>query len=967
MAILLAARLNRAMARDGKEVGQEVAKGGREFAETQVGRLVLGLSEPDRRAAALHLHKELCLSSHRQAGEWAVRVLATLPLRWTPQQAEELLGRVTGRLKGVRLRTYGMLALPVAALECAEPADREGLRAGVAELSRWLPLVPERPAALAGLRRRVDALLPPDGSGLHWSVLDGDDAYGPRMRAEHAGLLASPGVGGLLTHCATLEQVRAGVRWQATAAELIAAAPRGPEAVRELLVGFAAQPECRCEYRGSFGEVGVGYGLTGRSNTALVRGLLWVLAGLATAGTAGGTAGVAAEEAVRLAAGCAMNAGTGIGGRGGTSRSEQVANTAVAVLAGFDGEPGGRAAAELAALRRKVRNRTVLKGAERAQQEIAGRAGVVPSQLRERVVPAAGLDAEHRREVVLPDGSTAVLAVDAAGAASLSFRTAKGRRVASPPASAKREAAAEVAALKGELKELRRLLAAERARLEELLASGASWNGADWQRLYADHPVVGALAKALLWEVRPSDLDDAGHSQDVTARRPEAQTGPGPGPRSRTTNHATRPHAQARAGTGAAAQNDTPAGTGAEAQNDTPAGIGAQARTGAQAQDQAANDTGDAKDQDGPGTGARGGRAGGDGWWVGVPERAGAGWVLAGADGTATPVTAADTVRMWHPLRAAAADVAAWRTEVTDRELRQPFKQAFREVYLLTPAEEATGGYSNRFAGRVLRFGQARSLMGARGWSASQLGFWDGGYEGEAVRPVPAAGPLEWRARFDYQAVEEAGMTRSGTADLCSSNRVRFERRPPGARWTPVTLAEVPPLVLSEALRDVDLFVGVASIAADPRWRDSADGRMAGSWREAAFGPLPPSAQVRAEALARLLPRTRIAGRVELDGRFLRVRGDRTAYRIHLGSANVLMEPHDAYLCIVPARRPSAAAGRVFLPFEEDGGVLAEVLSKAFLLADDAAITDPSIVAQLPPLPADAGQRGERESPKMMR
>ncbi|MEO3872032.1 hypothetical protein ABGB18_24730 [Nonomuraea sp. B12E4] len=86
-----------------------------------------------------------------------------------------------------------------------------------------------------------------------------------------------------------------------------------------------------------------------------------------------------------------------------------------------------------------------------------------------------------------------------------------------------------------------------------------------------------------------------------------------------------------------------------------------------------------------------------------------------------------------------------------------------------------------------------------------------------------------------------------------------------------------------------------------------------------------------------------IADRCSLDGRFLRVRGDLRTYRIHLGSGNILMEPNDAYLCIVPRR----SNDQVFLPFEEDGGMLSVVLSKAFLLAADTAITDPSITRQL--------------------
>jgi len=59
------------------------------------------------------------------------------------------------------------------------------------------------------------------------------------------------------------------------------------------------------------------------------------------------------------------------------------------------------------------------------------------------------------------------------------------------------------------------------------------------------------------------------------------------------------------------------------------------------------------------------------------------------------------------------------------------------------------------------------------------------------------------------------------------------------------------------------------------------------------------------------------------------------------------MEPNDQYLCIVPDRRSIAAADgpNVFLPFEGDE-TLALILSKAFLLADDAAVKDPVILAQ---------------------
>lgn len=96
--------------------------------------------------------------------------------------------------------------------------------------------------------------------------------------------------------------------------------------------------------------------------------------------------------------------------------------------------------------------------------------------------------------------------------------------------------------------------------------------------------------------------------------------------------------------------------------------------------------------------------------------------------------------------------------------------------------------------------------------------------------------------------------------------------------------------------------------------------------------------------LAQLLPRLAIADRCELQERFLLVRSRLRTYRIHLGSSNVQMSPDDCYLCIVGVR--DRRVEKLFVPFEDDL-VLSLVLSKAFLLADDDAITDPSIVAQL--------------------
>ncbi|MFE9102099.1 DUF4132 domain-containing protein [Actinomadura geliboluensis] len=298
----------------------------------------------------------------------------------------------------------------------------------------------------------------------------------------------------------------------------------------------------------------------------------------------------------------------------------------------------------------------------------------------------------------------------------------------------------------------------------------------------------------------------------------------------------------------------------------------------------------------------------------------------------AIPDAAEDArVRLWHPIRAEPDEVRAWRDLVVERRIRQPFKQAFREIYLLTPAEEGTGTYSNRFAAHLVHYRRMFALFRARGWTSGMLGPWDAGGADEAARTLAAG---EWRVRFSHVLADW-----EDEQEIAGTNRVLFDRRVDGA-WRSARLADVPPLVFSEAMRDVDLFVGVTSIAADPMWEDG-EGRE--YWVRAWYAEPAETTRTRADALARILPRTKIADRCSLDGRHLVVRGELRTYKIHLGSANIVMEPDDAFLCVVPERRSLGA--RVFLPFEEER--LALILSKAFLLAADDEITDESILTQI--------------------
>ena len=313
------------------------------------------------------------------------------------------------------------------------------------------------------------------------------------------------------------------------------------------------------------------------------------------------------------------------------------------------------------------------------------------------------------------------------------------------------------------------------------------------------------------------------------------------------------------------------------------------------------------------------------------------------AHGQSLPAPDADTLlQLWHPVLAPAAEVLAWRKRLEEKQLRQPLKQAFREVYLLTPPEERTATYSNRMAAHILKQHQFNSLAKLRGWRYRLLGAYDKGYESEiASLPLPAHGLT---AEYWVSEVYADGeWNNTGIYNYVSTDQVRFTRND-----EPVPLPEIPPLAFSEVMRDVDLFVGVASVGNDPMWRDNGGlAQFRNYWESYSFGDLNEVAKSRKLALERLVPRLKIGKVSAIKGNFLMVMGHRHTYKIHLGSSNILMEPNDQYLCIVPDRSgKTTRAGAVFLPFEGDA-VLSIILSKAQLLMDDDQITDETILHQL--------------------
>jgi len=629
--------------------------------------------------------------------------------------------------------------------------------------------------------------------------------------------------------------------------------------------------------------------------------------------------------------------------RTGFAQGEKVTNACVTML-GTMHTPA--AITELRLLRDGIKHQGVRKQVVKALLAAARASGLRTTRLADGSVPTFGLDATGTKTVPIVSALVRVSAhagakpqvewfPDADDSTDLGER--KAVRAAPPDiVDAHPEA---VAALKAEVKELTKVVTAERARLETVIGEDDPWPFSAWAEHYWYHPVTGSFARTLAWRVTPNDPPG-----DAATAAPFEEVATGPTPHDTTGDVATATgrwsaELAEEAATGPAphdtlAHSPTVAnGCGSSAPaEEAGAGLAPHAAY------EASFDPGVAPGQNGAAASTVR-VAADDSSFVGFALEEPTTWIdAAGVTRTVDPATA--TVRPWHPVRSTPDEIRALRAVLTEHEIRQPFKQAFREVYLLTPAEEETAVYSNRFAAHILRYQQTYALMKTRGWVTNYLGSWESGSAGCAKRSFDDDGVT---AHFFHDPANVDETERYGRVELCVTDQVRFIRT--GDRGAvPLPLVDIDPVVLSETMRDVDLFVAVCSIGNDPEWTDRGEQRHGDYWQHYAFGELGSSAEVRRDALAQILPKLKIAAQCELDDRNLVVHGQLGTYRIHLGSGNVMMDP-SRYLCIV-AGRGGAKTSKVFLPFEDDH-LLTVILSKAFLLAADTKITDKTILQQM--------------------
>jgi hypothetical protein len=261
---------------------------------------------------------------------------------------------------------------------------------------------------------------------------------------------------------------------------------------------------------------------------------------------------------------------------------------------------------------------------------------------------------------------------------------------------------------------------------------------------------------------------------------------------------------------------------------------------------------------------------------------------------------------LWHPLQATETNsILVWRDWFGDQGITQPFQQLWRPVYRPTRANSEA---EERFKGQIIRQHIFASLCQQRAWRYALQGNFDS--YNVPLRPLDHFGLV---AEFDADPIDTDdhymyAYLRVGT--------LRFR----GEDNRLVPLEEVPSVVFSEMMRELDLFVSAAGVANDPN--------LPSKLQSQTNHELTPMATSRRDVLAAVLPRMRSKAKLSLQSDHLKVEGEHGSYLVHLGSGRVSRVGDQSAIVVTPSRAAKAAVGRIFLPFEGDGQLVG-ILSKA--------------------------------------
>lgn len=249
---------------------------------------------------------------------------------------------------------------------------------------------------------------------------------------------------------------------------------------------------------------------------------------------------------------------------------------------------------------------------------------------------------------------------------------------------------------------------------------------------------------------------------------------------------------------------------------------------------------------------------------------------------------------------------ATYQKDLFDRQIKQAFKQVFRELYVKT-ADEKGKDTSLRYAGHQIQPQKTIALLKTRRWVVdSEEGLQKVYYKQNIIAKIYAL--ADWFSPADIEAP--------------TLEYVDFYDR---KTFKQMKIDDVPDLIFTEVMRDVDLAVSVAHVG-------GVDVETSHS-----------TIEMRKAIVKFNLELFKITN-VEFTDNFALIKGSLAKYSVHLGSG-VVHQKAGATINVLPVH--SQHRGRLFLPFIDEDPKTAEIMSKIILFAEDKKIKDPFILEQI--------------------
>ncbi|QYR54896.1 DUF4132 domain-containing protein [Fusobacterium hwasookii] len=247
-----------------------------------------------------------------------------------------------------------------------------------------------------------------------------------------------------------------------------------------------------------------------------------------------------------------------------------------------------------------------------------------------------------------------------------------------------------------------------------------------------------------------------------------------------------------------------------------------------------------------------------------------------------------------------------YQQDILEREVKQVFKQVFRELYIKTK-DELKMDKSRRYAGHQIQPTKSIALLKTRRWVVDDYeGLQKVYYKENIIAKMYAM--TDW-----YSPAEVEAPT---IEDIVFYDRKTFEL---------MTIEDVPDLIFSEVMRDIDLVVSVAHVGdVDPEASQS-------------------TIEMR-RAIVEFNAKLFKLKNVTFTESHALIKGTRAEYSIHLGSG-VIHQKAGATIEVLPVH--SQHRGRIFLPFIDEDPKTAEIMAKVLLFAQDEKIKDIFILEQI--------------------